>query len=252
MNHTPYTFIANWKMSCSFQQAKQLAQLYCDNYDSLHNAQIIICPSFDALATCSQIVKNSPIKLGAQTVSSYSSGPHTGQISAQSLSEIECTYAIIGHSERRQEFHETDKEIAEQAKQLMHYGISPIICIGEMEDAYKAGQTLPVLEGQLELILPVLQAHPRVHSLIAYEPVWAIGTGVLPPLGYLKTTFTKLNQYLKMNFSTRHHTLLYGGSVSETTILSLRSIEEIQGFLIGSASLDFKKFQNIVSLWYTK
>jgi triosephosphate isomerase len=247
-------FVANWKMNCTPHAACELAQIYCDESNALHaeRSEIIICPSFDALAICVHIVAQSSIKVGAQTVSPFPLGAHTGQIAAESLAEIGCTYAIIGHSERRQECHETNEQITKQAKELISHGVTPIICIGETEDQFKTGNGISVLEAQLAPLLSVLKKASMPNLIIAYEPVFAIGTGIIPDPGYLKKMFGWLSEYLKTNLPNQQYTLLYGGSVSDTTIESLKGVGEIQGFLIGNASLDFQKFQKIVSLWYTK
>jgi len=247
-------FIANWKMARAFQVACALAKNYKEQAHALdlERNEIVICPSFDALSACEQIVGNSPIKIGAQTVSAYPLGAHTGQVAAQSLAEIGCAYAIIGHSERRSECSETNELIARQAEQLIAHKITPILCIGEMESDYKAGTSISVLHAQLNSILDIFQKAPSwLQPIIAYEPVFAIGTGIIPELSYLKKTLSQLDAHLKSALAERPYTLLYGGSVSDTTIQSFKGIPEIQGFLIGSASLDFQKFQKIVSLWYT-
>lgn len=253
MNQKNY-FIANWKMNCTPHAACELAQTYCDKNSELHaeESTIVICPSVDALAVCAHILAESPIKIGAQTVSPFPLGAHTGQIAAQSLGEIGCSHAIIGHSERRSECHETNQEIAEQLKQLIAHNIRPIICIGETQQEHKAGASKIVLERQLELLIPILQNHPKVHPIIAYEPVFAIGTGIVPEPAYLKDMFAWLKDHLFALVASQPITLIYGGSVSEATIGDLKAIPEIQGFLIGGASLEFQKFQKIVSLWYTK
>lgn len=253
MNQKTY-FIANWKMNCTPHMACELAQIYCDKSSALHTEQstIIICPSFDALAVCAHIVAQSPIQVGAQTVSPFPLGAHTGQIAAQSLSEIGCTYAIIGHSERRSECHESNEHITHQLEQLIAHNITPIICIGETEDQFRTGNGIAVLEAQLEPVLQALKRAPKpMPFIIAYEPIFAIGTGIIPDPGYLIKMFNWLDTHLKNSLKGQEYTLIYGGSVSESTIGDLKGIAEIQGFLIGSASLEFQKFQKIVSLWYT-
>lgn len=234
--------------------ACQLAQAYCDKSSALHSEQstIVICPSFDALAVCAHIVADFPIKVGAQTVSPFALGAHTGQIAAQSVAEIGCTYAIIGHSERRSECHETNQQIAHQLEQLIAHNIRPIICIGETEQEHKAGTSRAVLERQLELLIPILQEHPNTHPIIAYEPIFAIGAGAIPDPAHLQDIFGWLKKYLLSSVTSQPVALIYGGSVSDATINDLKGIAEIQGFLIGGASLEFQKFQKIVSLWYTK
>lgn len=247
-------FIANWKMACAFSDACHLANNYKEQAHTFdfEQTEIIICPSFDALSACAHIINHTDIKIGAQTVSAYQLGAHTGQVNAESLAQIGCKYALIGHSERRREYHETNEFIARQLEQLIAHNIRPIICIGETEQEYKADASKKILEHQLKLLLPILQEYPNTHPLIAYEPVFAIGTGIIPETDYLKDMFAWLKKYLLSSLTSQPFTLIYGGSVSDDTINHLKGIGEIQGFLIGGASLDFKKFQKIVSLWYTK
>lgn len=253
MNQKTY-FIANWKMACAFSDACHLAKNYKEHahtFDFEQN-EIIICPSFDALSACAHTVGHTSIKIGAQTVSAYPLGAHTGQVTAKSLAQIGCQYAIIGHSERRSECHESNELIARQLEQLIIHKIRPIICIGETEQEYKTGASKEILERQLDLLIPILQEYPNTHPLIAYEPIFAIGTGIIPEPEHLKDIFGWLKKYLLSSVTSQPVTLIYGGSVSDTTIGDLKSIPEIQGFLIGGASLEFQKFQKIVSLWYTK
>ena len=241
-------------MACAFKSACDLAKMYREHAHTLNLEQneIIICPSLDALSACAHIVSHSEIKIGAQTVSAYQPGPHTGQVNAESLAQIGCRYVIIGHSERRQECHETNELIARQLEQLIAHNIHPIICIGETEQEHKTGASKAILKRQLDLLIPILQQNPNVHPIIAYEPVFAIGTGIIPEPSYLKDMFSWLKKYLLSSVTSQPFILIYGGSVSETTISQLKGITELQGFLIGSASLEFQKFQKIVSLWYTK
>lgn len=235
-------YVANWKMNKSFSAAMSFAQKYKNELSQLSNEKnsIVVCPSYPALFPLAQLFSDTTISVGAQNCSAHEAGAYTGQVSAQSLKQAGCTYCIIGHSEQRAYCHLTDQEISEKLKLLLANNIIPIICIGESEQTYKEKKTFEVLSTQLELLLPQLGTSA---SVIAYEPVWAIGTGIVPENSYLKTIFSWLKQK-----KIAHCQLLYGGSVNEKNRDQLLQIEAIEGFLIGGASLDFQKLQKIVSL----
>lgn len=248
-------FVANWKMQLSFNKARELAQVYRDQHEKLHTdrAHIILCPASEALASCAQIVEDSDISIGAQLVSEHPLGAYTGQVAAQSVAEIGCSHALAGHSERRQHNHESNDQIARQVAQMIQNGIVPIICIGETHEDYKSGNGIPVLERQLASLFEIINSsQKRTEIVFAYEPIWSIGTGIIPESEYLRTMFSWLDGHVQAHMPDREYTLLYGGSVNENNTHSLRRIDHMHGFLIGGASLDFQKFQKIVSLWYTE
>ncbi len=249
----PSLYIANWKMNLSFAQEIAFAKQYQAELLQLCKPEtnIVLCPSFCSLVPIQELFKNTPIALGAQDCSAYKSGAHTGQVSAQSLAELGCTYCIVGHSERRTQFHETNEQIAQKVLLLINEHITPIICIGETNKEHRAGQTLAILEAQLAPIMQALAHHETLPPLtIAYEPVWAIGTGITPTPETLRTTFTWLRAHLqqKLGHASQTTQLIYGGSIDIVTAPEIGTLLGVGGFLIGGASLDFQKFKKIVEL----
>ncbi|MDR3549958.1 MAG: triose-phosphate isomerase [Candidatus Babeliales bacterium] len=246
-------YVANWKMNMHLGDAVDFAK-QCKSFIQKNEnlkKQIILCPSFPAITSVALALEDTAIGVSAQNCSDHQVGAYTGEVSAQSLREAGCSYCIVGHSERRKYFHETNEIIARKVTNLLRAAINPIICIGETAQELKDDKTLSVLEEQLILIVKAInESQETPESIcIAYEPVWAIGTGKVPDQEALTKVFTWLAAYIKKeltNCPTVH--LLYGGSVDENSIVQLTSATNIDGFLIGSASLDFQKFKNIVSL----
>ena len=240
-------FVANWKMNKSFAQELEFCTTHLDGLRQLSSepgTELVICPSFPSLFSLAELLQDTMVGVGAQQCSPHQKGAYTGQVSAQSLQEAGCLYCIVGHSEQRARG-TTDQEVADQATRLFEQKILPIICIGETEDEYKNKKVFAVLEKQLEPVLSILQEQSFA---IAYEPVWAIGTRLVPDREYLKSVYSWLDLHMKKSRPDGSYRLLYGGSVDEKTIEDINAISEIGGFLIGGASLDFKKLEKIVSL----
>jgi triosephosphate isomerase (TIM) len=228
-------FVANWKMEASFEQQCILAHQYVEELSTI-GKELVLCPSFDALESVQKIITVSPLKLGAQGCSPYLHGPYTGQVSAESLTQVGCTYTIIGHSEWRTYTHETYEVVAKQYEQLVRVGITPIVCVGEAKHTPGVHQ---VIHDQLKPILSV--ASNTLY--IAYEPLWAIGTGLTPTIDYLQNVYSTLTAIIP---STIQRRVLYGGSVNPITIKEL-NLPELDGFLIGRASLNVQNLKKIVS-----
>jgi triosephosphate isomerase len=250
----PFIYIANWKMNLSYAQEIAYATDNKTGFIELSEkpeTTIVLCPSFCSLSRLTELCKNTPIKIGAQDCSAYKSGAHTGQVSAQSLTEMGCIYCIVGHSERRTQFHETSELIAQKLSQLIANNITPILCIGETNKEHRAGRTTAVLEEQLAPILQIL-AHKETLAplVIAYEPVWAIGTGITPSPDNLRLIFTWLHGHLqqKLGHASQTFKLIYGGSVDEKTGPAIAALADVNGLLVGGASIDFQKFKKIVEL----
>ena len=242
-------FVANWKMGKTFNQALDFCRAHKNALKKLSmqpQVEIVICPSFPALFAVGELVRDSMIALGAQTCSAHETGPYTGQVSAQSLKQVGCTYCIIGHSEQRTYAHLSNQAVADQAALLLNHTIEPIICIGETKEAYDQKQTYTMLEEQLKPIIAMSRSFDRPIT-VAYEPIWAIGTGILPPFDYLDVLFTWLAQKVQKESLGIKWRFLYGGSVSVENASELCTIKDVDGLLIGSASLDFQKFEKIVS-----
>lgn len=234
-------FVANWKMAKTFSQTIDFCTTYKNDLIDLSgstNGQLVLCPSFPALASIAEILKSTTIAIGAQTCSPHKEGAYTGQVSALSLKQVGCRFCIIGHSEQRA-LGISNEQVVAQAMQLIECGIEPIICIGENSSINEQGSTIEFLKEQLKSLTSILTTDQSI--TIAYEPLWAIGTGKIPTIPVLNEIFSWLSNQT-------HHRLIYGGSVSAENAHELSSIEHLDGFLIGSASLDFQNFEKIVSL----
>ncbi len=239
-------FIANWKMYLSYQEAISFVQDHGNQLEQLSSSssQIIIAPSFVCLDAFKKLLTGTKIKLAAQDCAPFKSGAYTGEVDAISLAQIGCTYAIVGHSERRQHFGETNEMIAAKATQLFENNIAPIICIGESKLEYENGKTLGVLATQLAPIFPLLNSWNRPYC-IAYEPMWSIGTGNVATPEQLNQIFQWLIEQVKFD---PNCTLIYGGSVNEENATNFLTIPNVGGLLIGSASCNFQTMKKIVSL----
>ncbi|MBT7376695.1 MAG: triose-phosphate isomerase [Candidatus Marinimicrobia bacterium] len=235
--------VANWKMNFNGQQGKEFVSLL--NSKDLNNgqSQIILCPSFTSLFSMVEASSNSAISVGAQNMHFEDSGPYTGEVSAQMLNETDVKFVILGHSERRHVFGETDDMIHAKMVQSIKSGLTPILCIGENLDERESGNTNQVLRSQLEAGL----ADVNGEYIIAYEPVWAIGTGKSATSEMVAETHASIRNILAELNVSENVSLLYGGSVSPQNTAELAAVENVDGFLIGGASLDVEKFYSIYS-----
>lgn len=246
-----YSIVANWKMYFSFQQAIGWLQQHKIKLEDIiiekeHTG--IICPSFEVLSNAYSILKDTSIALGAQDCSSCSLGAHTGQVAAQSLAQLGCGYCIIGHSEQRANACQTNNNIAQKLEKLLENSIKPIICIGETAKEYQNKKSLSIVSEQLRFIRELLENKNFTNQkiLIAYEPIWSIGTGNLPSSEHLILMLTAIKEHLSEVLSPESIVLLYGGSVSGAVMDMLKTIDLIDGFLIGKASTDFQELKKIV------
>lgn len=242
-------FVANWKMNKSFSESRDFCVSHKSDLKKISthaSIEIVLCPSFPALDSVRKLLSDTAIHLGSQTCSPHPNGAYTGQVSAQSLKEVGCNYCIVGHSEQRAFAGVTDEDVAHAAKNLCEQKIEPIICIGENKEQFEKKETLRFLEQQLDPVIAALKTTTQ-QITIAYEPIWAIGSGETADADYL----TKIVKHVSTILSQTHAgpwRIIYGGSVSVETIRSFADIPSLAGFLIGGASLDFQKFEKIVSL----
>lgn len=247
-------FAANWKMYLTPQQAVELTKQASAALSSLankHGSTIILCPSFSSLVLIQPIITPTPLLLGAQNCSPLAPGAQTGEESVATLKELDCSHCIIGHSERRANGYDTNESVAQKAKALLTSNITPIVCIGETLAEFQSHKTKDVLKSQLAPLFSLASLETGKQQLyIAYEPVWAIGTGLIPEKNYLTEIFEWLTTLCSPYFATLSYKLLYGGSVKSTNVNELVSINQIDGFLIGSSSLDFQEFEKIVDYCY--
>lgn len=249
MSPNKFVYVANWKAYFTPNQAYQWAKSHKEALGTLSkNSPIIICPSFDALSIVAQEIKGTPTYLAAQDCSAHHAGPYTGQVLSTSLKEIGCTYCIIGHSEVRQEYHETPAQIAAKACLLLDNGITPIICIGETAHDYDLNRGAQAIEQQLTPILTAIKKENHALKTIAigYEPLWAIGTSIVPKSSYLAQQLEAIKRLCNQHLPDYQALLLYGGSIDETNALTFKNIPLLDGILIGHASTDFQKLQKIV------
>ncbi len=242
--------VANWKSYFSFKQAQAFFEQNGPELQKLTGPklQLVLCPSFESLFLAQPWCKRSGISLGAQVCSSYAAGAHTGDVSALSLSQLGCRYAIVGHIERRTTYHESDKQLAQQILQLFDQNITPILCIGDTLKEYQEGSSINALEEQLLPILKILNQEGKIHKkiLIAYEPFWAIGANKTAKSKDLDHVFASIDRFLAIN-GLINYGLLYGGGVNEAHAQELKKSNRLQGFLIGRASTDFQSLKKIVS-----
>jgi triosephosphate isomerase (TIM) len=230
-------FIANWKMNFTTQQGLSYCQDNLEELKAIKN-KIILCPSFPGLTVLAHALQDSGIALGGQTVSEHESGSFTGQVSAKDLAASGCTYTIIGHSEERQAQCLSNETVAQKTLRVLEAGMIPIVCIGEPQEIKDAGTTQEYLEEQLFMLKREVKGAPLY---IAYEPIWAIGTGKTPSIDELKALFSNLKTFMPGS------AFLYGGSVNSETIKELNEVALICGYLIGKASLDFQELKKVVS-----
>ncbi|MFC1854495.1 triose-phosphate isomerase [Candidatus Dependentiae bacterium] len=250
--------VANWKMNLRpSEEIKFIRRHHKELIRLAKNSKtrIVICPSFLSVLPISQIFSSSPsdfLVLGAQDCSTRAIGSFTGQISAACLAEAGCEYTIVGHSEERKAHKESDEQVAYKTIQLLIHGITPIICIGESAEEKKAGRSHEVLSRQIKTItesLSRLCLEHRYHICVAYEPLYAIGSGQVPSKEHLENVFEHVVQDLSGNESLKKVTYLYGGSVSHSQLPILDSIKKVDGYLVGAASLCFQELEKMLESW---
>ena len=243
----------NWKMNQTHTEALSLVrtlsyELREKDYD---RAEVVVCPPFTALRTVQLVIEDEylPIGLGAQNLHWEDEGAYTGEISGAFLKALHCTYVIVGHSERRKYFGETDETVNKRTHAAFRHGLKPIVCVGETDDEHEAGQTEAVVERQIRDGLANVSGEQLSQLVIAYEPVWAIGTGKAATaedanetIGLIRKTLAAISN----DDVAQGIRIQYGGSVSPGNIAQFMSQAEIDGALVGGASLDPKSFAMIV------
>ena len=232
----------NWKMNGKLENLLEIKKI--SNEFARSKIEIIICPPFTLLSAASEIAKN--VYLGAQNLHPESEGAFTGEISADMLVDLGVKYSIIGHSERRNEHNETNEIVARKVKISLEKKLQTIICIGETELQRKENSTLEILEQQL---LESLANNTNSEKLIiAYEPIWAIGTGLIPEVSEI----SKIHDFLRVRLvelygaNASNIPLLYGGSVNGSNASEIFNVNNVNGALVGGASLSFEKFAPII------
>ena len=242
--------IGNWKMHGTIAEARVLAGAIREAIRRPRGVQVVVCPPFTALAAVAEVLAGSPIQLGAQTCHHEPAGAHTGEISAPMLVEVGCRWVLLGHSERRKEIGESDEVINLKVRAAMAHGLTPVVCVGETAEERRQGFTFTTVEGQLRAGLAGLTVAQLGKVVLAYEPVWAIGTGVnATPTqagevhGYLRGLLSELAS----KEAAQSVRILYGGSVNPGNISGIMVQADVDGVLVGGASLKPDSFLQIVN-----
>jgi triosephosphate isomerase (TIM) len=244
---TPFV-VGNWKMHGTIAEARSLAEAIRDGLKRPRGVEVAVCPPFTALSAVSEALAGSPVLLGAQNCHWEDKGAFTGEISAAMLVDLGCGLVLVGHSERRHVFHETDDEINKRVAAALRHGLRPVLCVGETAEERRQGLTFTVVEGQLRAGWAGLSPETIGRCCLAYEPVWAIGTGLTPTPtqagevhGYLRGLISELGSR-ELAQSVR---ILYGGSVKPDNAAAFTEEPDIDGLLVGGASLEAPGFISI-------
>jgi triosephosphate isomerase len=239
----------NWKMNKTVAEALALVQDLKIALANVTEVDIVVCPPFTALSEVAKALRGSPIHLGAQNMNEHNPGAYTGEIAAEMIKELSARYVILGHSERRQYQQESDELVLRKARAAHVASLQPIVCVGETLSEREAGQMKNVLEAQVYGSLSALTKEQVVETIIAYEPVWAIGTGKTATTEQAQEAHAFIRGLLAKLFdepTARQVRIQYGGSVRPANARELMSQPDVDGALVGGASLDAKSFAAIV------
>lgn len=239
----------NWKMNNTAADATALINDLNKEIEGIEGVEVVACPTYTALAASGEALKGSSIGLGAQNMHFEANGAYTGEISAAMLKELGVQYVILGHSERRQYFAETDEVINKKTKVALNEGLVPLVCVGETLDERESGVTETVVVTQLKGCLDGLSTDEAAKTVVAYEPVWAIGTGKVATPEQAQEVHATIRQTLTDLFgeeTAEKVRIQYGGSMKPGNAAELLSQKDIDGGLIGGAALDAVSFIDIV------
>lgn len=244
--------VANWKMKLNLAESLELAKKIKGKFKNFKKGEVVLCPSFIVLDETNKMLKNTAIKTGAQNVFWEEVGAYTGEISPKMLSEAGCKYVILGHSERRKYLSESYEMIHKKIKAVLNEGnLTPIVCIGENWEERKTDRRDFILVEQLQLALGGLKIIGDQPIIVAYEPIWAIGSGsAIEPqeAEYAhKIIRLALNDMFGMNKIESNFRIIYGGSISSKNVNNFVGLENIDGLLVGGASLDANEFYKIAN-----
>lgn len=235
--------VGNWKMNGNRHTNAELLARVSARWQGEHAAEVVVCPPYPYFQQAREMLGNSPVVLGAQSVSEHGSGAFTGEVSASMLADWHCKYVIIGHNERRRLQHETDVQVAQKFLAVQAAGLIPILCVGESLEMREEGRALEVIDRQLRAVIEQTGCAAFVNAVIAYEPVWAVGTGktATPEQAqevhhFIRTQLGNLGTQVRV---------LYGGSVKGHNAKQLFALADIDGALLGGASLDADEFLDI-------
>jgi triosephosphate isomerase (TIM) len=241
---------ANWKMYKTAEQTLAFFQQFRPLVDGVSSCEIVIFPAALSIGAAAQAAAGTNIQVGGQNLFWAKEGAYTGEISGEMLRAAGATWALIGHSERRQYFHETDSDVLKKTQAALEAGLRPIVCVGERLEEHKTGKTGEVLVRQFAAGLAGLTEEQFAKVAVAYEPVWAIGTGQTATPLIASEAHRQIRSEAEKRFgdeAAQQLRILYGGSVKPDNIDGLMKEPEINGALVGGASLDPESFSKIVN-----
>ena len=239
----------NWKLNKTIKEAVELVTILKRLLADFQDADVVVCPPFTALSEVSELLIESEIKLGAQDLYWEEKGAFTGEVSGTLLKEAGASFVIIGHSERRQFFHETHETVHKKTQAALKSGLVPIVCVGETLKEREANKTFEVIEAQIKGALTGLSREAMEGLVVAYEPVWAIGTGKVATPSQAEEVHAFIRTQIRKAFGedvAEGLRLLYGGSVKPDNTAELMREPDIDGALVGGASLEAQSFAGIV------
>ncbi|MFA3790377.1 triose-phosphate isomerase [Aliiglaciecola sp. SL4] len=231
----------NWKMNGNIELAKQMMDTL--NGANLTDVDVLVCPPFPFISAFNSLKG----AIGGQNLSEFDSGAHTGEVSGSMLKSVGCDFVLVGHSERRTDNGESDKLVAEKVSVALKHGLTPVLCVGEPESVRDSGEFFNHIQAQIEAVINVIGIDDFDNIVVAYEPVWAIGTGKTASPLQAQEVHAFIREYLrKLNADIANGLrILYGGSVKAANANELFSQPDVDGGLIGGASLDPQEFLNI-------
>jgi len=239
----------NWKMYKTEEEALQLVSGLTQRLKDVSEVRVVVCPPFTALSSVAKILENSHILLGAQNMHWEKEGAYTGEVSPAMLWATGCRYIIIGHSERRSYFFETNDSVNLKIKSALKFDLCPIICLGEKQEERETNKTKEVVEIQIKSAYKDLSDQQAGNTVVAYEPVWAIGTGKTATPQQANEVHVFIRELLSVKYgkeTSEKINILYGGSVKPENSRELFEMPDIDGALVGGASLDIVSFEKIV------
>jgi len=239
---------ANWKMNLDINSSNKLVKEILDRNLNYENIDVVIAPPFVYLSEINNMLINSRLKLSAQNVFYNDNGAFTGEISHEMLKDLGCSWVMIGHSERRIHLFETNEMVNKKIIFSCEKSFNIIFCVGESNEEKQKGKTFEIIKNQISESLKGVDDKFLHKIVVGYEPIWAIGSGIIPDLKDIQETHNVINHHLKEIYPNSDNLprIVYGGSVDNSNIDSIMSLKNVDGVLVGSASLDCKKFCDIV------
>jgi triosephosphate isomerase (TIM) len=240
----------NWKMNKNVEESNQLTTELLNGFENKNNAEVILCPPFTNLSEVNSLIKDSSISLGSQNISEKESGAYTGEISVSMLKSVGCDYAIIGHSERREYYNEDNALLNSKINITLANGLKAIYCMGETLEQRESDKTFDVIDTQITEGLKGLSSDQMANVVIAYEPIWAIGTGKTASPEQANDVHAFIRKRISELFDAtvaENTSILYGGSVKPSNATDLLGRKDIDGALVGGASLKAEDFKGIIN-----